>query len=310
MKLKQSFGRIAGQDDFTVGSKIRFLKQPIWLSTLHKEAWVAKWGFHNGIILSVYFRYKNHFSIMGSAVIVAPGVALSAKHIFFDDIDEIASNEISILCAGLTPLGLRLWGVKHIKTISSADLCVLELKLMSKVETNDSFFLPPISTSTPSVGDKLMIIGFVPDKTKYPINRNKRNSGFAAKGDLRASFGSVTEVFQRGRDQLMLPGPCIQIDCFAKSGVSGGGVFNHEGSLIGVLSSSFDEEGPAFVSSIIPALTRQIFEGWPGQVSKSQNGLIGLYPDRCFIDDISCIKISDDNSGFSYSPWNLSSTSS
>lgn len=311
MKLNKSFGEVAGEAQFKVGDKIRFIKQPIWFSSSHKEAWVKNWGFHNGIILNVCFRYKDHFSIIGSAVMVAPGVALSAKHVFFDDISKIAANEIRILCTGLTPHGLQLWAVTRLKTLSSADLSILELTLISHVESNDTFYLPPISTSMPRVGDKLLILGFAADKTKYPIiQQEKGNSGFVAQGDIRASFGSVSELFLNGRDKHLLPGPCIQIDCFAKSGISGGGVFNHEGSLIGVLSSSFDEEGPAFLSSIIPALTRQIVEGWPGKISESKNGLIGLYPDRCFIDNISCIKISNDNSGFSYSPWNLTSTSS
>jgi hypothetical protein len=309
MKLKQSYGKVAGEAQFKIGDKIKFAKQPIWFSSSHKEAWVANWEFHNGIILSICFRYKDHFSFIGSAVMVAPGVAISAKHVFFDDINEIASNEISVLCTGLTPLGLRLWELRHLKTLSSADLCILELKLISQVKPNDSFFLPPISTSLPRVGDKLLILGFAADKTKYPIIRKKGNSGFAAKGDLRVSSGLVSAVFHHGRDLYLLPSLCFQIDCFAKSGISGGGVFNHEGSLIGVLSSSFDEEGPAFVSSIIPALSHQIVEGWPGKISESKNGLIGLYPDRCFIDDISCIIISDDNSEFSYTQWHLTPTS-
>ena len=78
----------------------------------------------------------------------------------------------------------------------------------------------------------------------------------------------------------MLPSPCIEVNMETLGGMSGGPVFNEEGRLIGILSSSFDG-GPSYVTLIWDALRLSITnlpdEIWPDKYSGILEGIdLGL----------------------------------
>jgi len=71
-------------------------------------------------------------------------------------------------------------------------------------------------------------------------------------------MGFVNQVYPAGRDRLMLPEACMETSLDIRGGMSGGPVFNAEGRLCGVNSTSLEEhqDSPpvAFVSLLNPLL--------------------------------------------------------
>lgn len=75
-----------------IGSGIRF--NPVTINHEFKQSavWLRNWTSFKGILLSVHLRNKNEHSVEGSAVMVAPGIALGAKHVFEPHLKEIENG--------------------------------------------------------------------------------------------------------------------------------------------------------------------------------------------------------------------------
>ncbi len=100
----------------------------------------------------------------------------------------------------------------------------------------------------------------------------------------------------------MLPWPSLQIDCPSWGGMSGGPVFDSEGKLLGLLSSSLDN-GPSFVSLLWPALTCPFEGGWPPESFEGKRTLLNI--DVCAIDNRSAVRVIKKNGGTAtaYETW-------
>jgi hypothetical protein len=67
--------------------------------------------------------------------------------------------------------------------------------------------------------------------------------------------GSVTACFPRGRDKTFLPHACFEIELDAPGRASGGPVFNANGDVIGVVSTSMSGTPPrTYATPIVPIL--------------------------------------------------------
>jgi hypothetical protein len=67
---------------------------------------------YNGVLLSVHFATDTWSTVEGSAVMVAPGIALAAEHVIVPNLPEILTRKLNIFCTGLTPTGPRHWSVR------------------------------------------------------------------------------------------------------------------------------------------------------------------------------------------------------
>ena len=66
-----------------------------------------------------------------------------------------------------------------------------------------------------------------------------------------------------------MPSPCVEVDMETLGGMSGGPVFNEEGHLVGVVSSSFDG-GPSYITLIWDALRLSV-GGLPSEIWKGEH---------------------------------------
>ena len=219
-------------------------------------------GGLNGALLAMSFRDNQGHHTTGSAVMIGPGLALCAAHVLHDEgyIDRIQNNEAALVCTAPHEGGqLSLWTVARVTVIAETDLAILGMFLSSDAPLSDKFSSAEITTRMPSVGDELSLYGFsAHDRTQ------QRTSTINVSGEVHFARGKVTQVFPSGRDRVMLPGPCIEVNCNALGGMSGGPVFDHTGCLVGVVSSSFEGIAIAYVSHLWPALVRGIVEPvWP-----------------------------------------------
>jgi hypothetical protein len=63
--------------------------------------------------------------------------------------------------------------------------------------------------------------------------------------------GKLVKEYPRGRDKTILPNPCWQADMHIHSGASGGPVFNSQGHVVGINSTSINgDTSCSFISTI------------------------------------------------------------
>ncbi len=199
--------------------------------------------FDDGIVRSV-----------GSAVMIGPGLALTATHV----LDEFKSIGKSPVLLTFLPGGeARAWLPKH--TINShrpssvlsfsstpeavSDLSVLTCDLNSDAHSNHSLCLTPLRVRLPVPGDRLWAIGF----------RQGDISDRATGMIPLAASGTVIDAYPQGRGKMLISS-CVSVDMNTMGGMSGGPVFDSDGFVVGIVSSSFDG-GPTFVTLIWNALT-------------------------------------------------------
>jgi hypothetical protein len=123
-------------------------------------AWLENWETQEGVLLSVQFRGLHDHRVEGSAVMVAPGIALCATHVIAPHLDSIMSGESAALCSGITSSGLLLWHVRKVTCVGDSDLTILGLELASALPAGNLFHQGCISTRIPGIGEKVVLLGF------------------------------------------------------------------------------------------------------------------------------------------------------
>ena len=243
--------------------------------------WLQDWSSFNGILLSICFSDVEAHRIEGSAVMVAPGIAICARHVVDPALPFIMSGAHSITCFAITKAGLRIWRVRKITMVDASDLAILGLELASHFSNGETLFLSTVTTRLPKEGEELLLCGFRAASTIFPRHETKFS------GQVIVSKGRAKARYPSGRDRVMMPWPCVEVSCASWGGMSGGPVYDAQGMLIGVLSSSVtgeDNDGPSFVSLIWPALVAQFEGGWPEPVFRNPTRLVDLDARLCAID--------------------------
>lgn len=90
----------------------------------------------------------------------------------------------------------------------------------------------------PHKGDRVMAIGYpgVMDVKNHPINKD-----VGLTEGLYGAIGTITELIPKGRGSLY-SWPTFQVSCKWPSGISGGPIYNEEGFVIGIVSSSTHDD--------------------------------------------------------------------
>jgi hypothetical protein len=288
----------------------------------------ARWssnnvGYYKGILLSVHFEGREDFkrpdapaeskedaahwgTCEGSAILVAPGIAITAAHVVEDKISLIGAGKMGISCIGPTEGGLQLWRVHKITPLDRTDLVIMTLKYWTDLPADHRFHLPCISTRLPAIGETVMISGFQASAFAGPVKEvidgvpvfaiEDGKSTYSA--NVRAATGRVVQHHLAGRPGIV-PGPTIEVDIGTDGGMSGGPVFDASGNLIGVLSTCLhheDQKGPSIVSLIVPTLGQRV-DACFGKYLSGSVRLIDLDPGLCQILGRENLTITDGPSG-------------
>jgi hypothetical protein len=271
--------------ELEVGAEIKFQPRAFQFKVGPPEATVSNWDLFEGTLLMVCFTGQEEQRIIGSAVMVAPGVALSASHVIQPELDALMSGGLVASCQGLTSHGLQIWNIHKVSVIPNTDITILCIGLISSLPPEGCFTLPVVTTRFPKVGEDVYIWGFRAGDDTFPLSIGRQGVECAA--DLWVGNGLVTERYPTGRDRGMLPWPVIEIDCSTRGGMSGGPAYDKHGLLIGLLCSSIETEnggGVTYLSLLWPALTQRFESSWPpGLISKSTS-LLEMSPRLCAID--------------------------
>jgi len=210
--------------------------------------------------------------VLGTAFLVAPGLAISAFHVLATDIDAILRLETPVYCFGLRSGQSTLWDIRQINYTEDSDIAYISLIPRSALHEDRTFFQFPLTTRSPKAGEELHIIGY----TSGPLDG-------APEDDVRfkvmSAVGAVRNVYPSKRDSVLMPFPTLEIDCGSVGGMSGGVVIDNTGHVCGVICRGLsvdDEQGPTYASWLPFALGREVEVAWPSGFYKSPQQVIEI----------------------------------
>ncbi|WP_172746198.1 serine protease [Neorhizobium sp. T7_12] len=196
---------------------------------------------------------EDGMTILGSGVMVAPGMLLTATHV----LDEFAQEGRSPLFFTFLPGKARAWLPHDVVTISGedkfddrrkivSDLSLVGVTLNSDAHDDFPLNLAAMQVALPLLGERLWAIGF----------RHHSIENGAAHVAPMVSSGLVTAVFPSGRGSF-LASACVEVNMDTLGGMSGGAVVNSEARVVGIVSTSF-EGGLSYITLIWEALRLEI----------------------------------------------------
>lgn len=174
----------------------------------------------------------------GTAVLIAPGLAITASHVFDEILAQFGyqpNSKNAILDLYLNQLSTgACWYVCGSHTWVGTDITVLNIKPRNELAEKTLISRLPISVDPPDVGATVTALGY-PD-TKLSIQRNDHevlSMRFEITPTL--SIGIVTDVHADYRDRVNIRFPCFAVNAEFSAGMSGGAVFNSERELCGLV---------------------------------------------------------------------------
>src|SRR5215813_2259425 len=92
------------------GAKLTFHSRP-FPPDLGKQGthYINNWDFFEGVVLATNVADTERQRIWGSAVMVAPGVALAASHVLDEELKDLVDGKTTSVFTGVTPEGAILW---------------------------------------------------------------------------------------------------------------------------------------------------------------------------------------------------------
>ena len=204
-------------------------------------------------IIAVAGYFDDQLVTMGSGVMIGPGLMLTATHV----LNEFPQDGSGPVFLTFLPGGLiRAWlpsdvvtatGPSDFRTVDEdrkkiSDVSLISCALHSEAHTAHQLSSVPIEVCLPIPGERLWALGFrhgsIEEDTRGLIPM--------------VTSGIVTECFVHGRGER-LAATCVEVSMEALGGMSGGPVFNKDGRVVGIVSSSFDG-GPTYVTLVWDAM--------------------------------------------------------
>ncbi len=289
-----------------IGDGLHFRAALVGHDFQENAVWLQDWESFDGLLLMMQFGTAEKMAVQGSAVLIAPGIALCATHVIEPHLSALMDDRYSVVCTGLARHSAQFWRVRKVTTVADTDLTILGLEYCCDLPPDNTFPLSVITTRIPEIGEKVMISGFRAADEEFT---SESPDSWEIRGQVLACTGTVTQVFPQGRDKVLLPWPTIEVQCPSFGGMSGGPAFDDDGRLIGILSASLESEeqdGPSYVSMLWQSLGVPFEGGWPAAAFRGRRSILDLDPRTCFIegrDSIRVIQNEDGTTTTEYQPW-------
>lgn len=264
-----------------------------------KPDFVINWEYFQGALMSLALKSGSETQMIGTAFMVAPGVAITATHNLYNCIDEMSRGEIVPYCIGIRDTTADLWRVSSVTYGEDDDISLLSLEANSGLPLDNTYYQFGITTRAPMNGEEIHIVGFRAEGT---VNEGSLKGLYC---NIITAIGSVIAVYPHGRDKMLIPYPAIEIDCGSLGGMSGGVAIDRNGLVVGIISRGFDTEdqsGPTYVSWIIKALIKHFPISWPPGLSMAPMSLLNMDSRLVFIDRREALEGSTENE-LNYTIW-------
>lgn len=176
--------------------------------------------------------------VSGTAVILAPGIAVAASHVVQDILKKIGhNNKDSNIELDLYVMQLNTgacWYVSNSSSWVGTDITVLSLVPRNDIASSIKIDRLPISVDPPPKSSTITALGY-PD-TKLDIPQNDSDiTKLCISITPTVSEGKVLDIHRSFRDRANLPFPCFTVDAEFLGGMSGGAVFNENRELCGLV---------------------------------------------------------------------------
>jgi Trypsin-like peptidase domain len=249
---------------------------------------LANWDIFEGALLAVGFQSSSTEGprLEGSAVMIAPGLAVTATHVFTEDYtdDELVSGRVAMVLLGIrSDQTADMWRVENIVYSPGDDMALLSVAPMSRIHSDWFISTFSLTTRTPKTGEVITVVGFREQERLRTTEAD--GSAHVSVGDVYIAQGEVGEVYAEGRDSFSMPYPTFEVKCGSLGAMSGGAILDGSGKLMGVISRGFttdDGKGPTYATVINEVLNRPIEITWPPGV---YDGKLAIHQiDASFID--------------------------
>jgi hypothetical protein len=220
----------------------------------------------NGPMLALWCLGNNVGNHRGSAFLLAPGVAITARHV----IEDYEANE------GLFKGGAELiafgqqggvglsWIVHSVMRPEAGDAAILLMDLHSPLPNDFTLMVYAPGARIPGIGELGTVLGI---RTNLPDGVNAIGSASGALGKLEASTiastGPVSDHYpERGP---LVGAPCFAIEATAIGCMSGGPIFDERGMVVGMISNSiaFGQDYTTIGALLWDILSVDIEPSWP-----------------------------------------------
>lgn len=219
----------------------------------------------------------------GSAVLIAPGLALTARHVIDDFWDRFGGDREQLATFSLQAIhyipGVSRPAVWHVVNAFHADAIDIAVLALEPAANVPAAYQPPrlrLDVLSPNAGTPVQAFG-------YPLSVVlKEPGGWVLHHDAVGAVGSVTQEFPDYRDRGMLSFPCFEMSLAIEAGMSGGPVFDSAGHLRGIVCSSVDpDKVPSYASALwpamgLPALSAKGDRGRPALLQLARNGSLDV----------------------------------
>jgi len=185
----------------------------------------------------------------GSAVLSCYNYCLCATHVIDEFISGIEAKEQTVFFTGYVGQQAVIWQATQAVAFKGYDVAMvmIEPRFQSK-DVGGVIACTELYYDMPKKGDDIVITGTIPQGHTYSLSDNKSKPPTM---ETRLCKGRVIDVYPEGRDTVLLPMPAFTIDAPSWGAMSGGPAFNMNGQLIGLISSSAENQ-PTTVSLIVP----------------------------------------------------------
>ncbi len=204
----------------------------------------------------------NNPYIVGTAFPIGNGVLLTAKHILNEYWNATESFHMDRTLSAFQILpGNRFitWRITGTIVHKTADLAVL---FAAPNVDGEEFWFPSwkICKNEPRKDEWAGAFGNVKGTCQI-VSRNADGGGIIeVRNKGQGNFGVINNVYNEYRDRIMLPCPCFEIGVSFGPGMSGGPVFNEQGEICGIVSSSIEGSSSSHAVTLWPSLS-QIYQG-------------------------------------------------
>jgi len=213
----------------------------------HRPITAAEFSHPISAHIAPIFSFEDeHGYVAGTAVLIAPGLALTARHVIeslFAHFNRDAWKghntqfDISIAQANLG----AYWHVVNTYAWIGSDIAVLALRPGNDVALGTQINRLPMTVDPPVVGSEVTALGY--PHTEIVLERHNITSvNIALSVTPTVSVGKVLEVHASLRDSTLLSFPCFSADATFFQGMSGGAVFNEQRELCGLVCAGGEGE--------------------------------------------------------------------
>lgn len=151
-----------------------------------------------------------------------------------------------------------LWPIDRAWLVNEIDIGFCWLRPATLNEERVFFPVVKLSPGIPKIGEKILGFGYYNSKAYIEIIDNKLDNSFDPifthkveySQDTAFTQGEILEIYPIKRDNSMLTFPCFYTNARFEHGMSGGPIFNQDGTVCGVICSAqkFIDDENSYIS--------------------------------------------------------------